>query len=523
MNETANENARNFKHWLFCAQKKRGRSLPSYAEKKTKVIAEEVRVSKECEKTNKNSEQIGKDIFRTFPNDLRFQPEGAMTEMLRECLLVLSADFECGYAQGWNYLCAFVMKCCAEEGEDFGDFEDRGDYGLSVVERRSKGEVVEESCYLVVKHVIDEVIGEKYFDLQLSALKKDLDFLDVACEKMFKELYERLSKCGMSVHHVCPKWFICMFVGVLPDAIVKVIWDELFLVSDGMLCVFALTCLSFVDLNNDANENREDDDCESMVLAIRDALQSIKCADSFMRRFSEIREKMKAITSTTIITTKTTKSSGIKKTKKRTRPEEEGQKIEEDVENDDDVIATPTHTTPGKKRSRVVNEIMRVVIQPPDSAVKRVLTPIGNFFVNAFATTTHHASASPLPAAPAATIEKKNEVAKTPQTNSRLNQTMTKYVISTNKKRRFDTVRNFETPIDDPEGYERDLLDLLRAEEHTPLRKITNKFGHGDDDQSCDTIPTMAVGFFSPRAAKELHGAKKLNSTNNKSPLMGFR
>jgi hypothetical protein len=155
-------------------------------------------------------------------------------------------------------------------------------------------------------------------------------------------------------------------------------------------------------------------------------------------------------------------------------------------------------------------------VPPIGSAVKRVLTPIANYFFS----TNVNGTAQLDQKSPA--MKTTTTIAKTPQ-SSRLKAT---YAISTNKKRRMETVRNFETPIDDPAGYERDLLELLRAEEHqamTPVRKIT--IAPEGDENCCDTIPTMAVGFFSPRAAKELGpGTRRLeNNRSPLSPLMSFR
>lgn len=166
--------------------------------------------------------------------------------------------------------------------------------------------------------------------------------------------------------------------------------------------------------------------------------------------------------------------------------------------------------------SKNYNHLQPTPLAPPiGSAVKRVLTPIANYF---FSTNANE----PVQQQQISPATKTIAIAKTPQ-SSRLRAT---YAISTNKKRRMETIRNFETPIDDPEGYERDLLELLKAEEHeamTPVRKIT--IAPAGDENCCDTIPTMAVGFFSPRAAKQLGPeARRLETTRSPlSPLMSFR
>lgn len=263
---------------------------------------------------------------------------------------------------------------------------------------------------------------------------------------------------------------------------------------------FSLTTLSFVQDELDARRT-SDVDCEAIVLAIRDATKSID-GEVFMKRFAEISFSSRSSS------LENTKEEGrkITKTRKRTRYEEDDDDEEEQKE-----VNARTPKTASLMGSKKYNHLQPTPLAPPSgSAVKRVLTPIANYFF------------SINPNDEPAQMKTATTTAKTPQ-SSRLKAT---YAISTNKKRRMETVRTFETPIDDPEGYERDLLELLRAEEHqamTPVRKIT--IAPVGDENCCDTIPTMAVGFFSPRAAKELGPeARRLETIRSPlSPLMSFR
>ena len=486
-------------------------------------------IQKSLEKSVAESlKQIELDVPRTFPNDKDFVHNGRMIAPLRRILQALSASSTVkGYTQGMNFLVGFLLK-----------------HQMMLMKMPTLTRASEAECYSLSKTFIEHVLTGYYFisDEKKSennawfALKRDLKVLDEKTKRLFPRLHETLSANGFSVTFFCPRWFLCAFIGVLPDEVVKKVFDALLFhlwtqkqqqqqqqqrattsssspLASGccseMLVAFSLTTLSFVQDELDARRTG-DVDCEAIVLAIKDATKSID-GEVFMKRFAEISFSSRSSS------LENTKEEGrkITKTRKRTRYEEDDDDEEEQKEVNARMKTPKTASLMGSKK---YNHLQPTPLAPPiGSAVKRVLTPIANYF---FSINPNDEPAQPQQKSPA--MKTATTTAKTPQ-SSRLKAT---YAISTNKKRRMETVRTFETPIDDPEGYERDLLELLRAEEHqamTPVRKIT--IASVGDENCCDTIPTMAVGFFSPRAAKELGPeARRLETIRSPlSPLMSFR
>jgi len=500
--------------------------------KSYEALSEDLMIRKNDTSVAQSLKQIELDVTRTFPNDKDFVHNGRMIPPLRRILQALSAsDAVKGYTQGMNFLVGFLLK------------------QQTMMMQMPTSSASEAECYSLSKTFIEHVLTGYYFisekkkseeNADWFALKRDLKVLDEKTKRLFPRLHETLSANGFSVTFFCPRWFLCAFIGVLPDEVVKKVFDALLFhlwtqkqqqqqqqqqqqrattsssspLASGccseMLVAFSLTTLSFVQDELDARRT-SDVDCEAIVLAIRDATKSID-GEVFMKRFAEI-----SFSSRSSSSLENTKEEGrkITKTRKRARYEEDDDDEEEQKEANTRMKTPKTASLVGSKK---YNHLQPTPLAPPiGSAVKRVLTPIANYF---FSINPNDEPAQPQQKSPA--MKTATTTAKTPQ-SSRLKAT---YAISTNKKRRMETVRTFETPIDDPEGYERDLLELLRAEEHqamTPVRKIT--IAPVGDENCCDTIPTMAVGFFSPRAAKELGPeARRLETIRSPlSPLMSFR
>ena len=453
--------------------------------------------------------QIELDLARTFPDDRDFAKDGRMIAPLRRILRALSASSAVkGYTQGMNFVVGFLLK----------------QLHTSRTTRIKTTTSTEAECYSLSKMFIERVLTGYYSDSEKKsddawfALKRDLKVLDLKTKRLFPRFHETLSTNGFSVTFFCPRWFLCAFIGVLPDCVVKKVFDALlFHVStqnsspsgccSEMLVAFSLTTLSFVQDELDARR-KDDIDCEAIVSAIRDATKSVE-GEVFMKRFAEV--SLSSRSSSTSLGENKEQGRKVTQTRKRARYDEDEKEVEEEDDEENARMKTPKPLMSSKK----YNHLQTPLAPPIGSAVKRVLTPIANYF---FSTNANE----PVQQQQISPATKTIAIAKTPQ-SSRLRAT---YAISTNKKRRMETVRNFETPIDDPEGYERDLLELLKAEEHeamTPVRKIT--IAPAGDENCCDTIPTMAVGFFSPRAAKQLGPeARRLETTRSPlSPLMSFR
>jgi len=502
----------NWMRWSTAANASPSSSTDEHSSSSYHALLASVKSMGETDTKKKSTlKQIELDLARTFPNDSDFERDGRMIAPLRNILQALSVSMK-GYTQGMNFIVGFLLKM------------------MPTLEKEAE-------CYYLSKIIIEEVLSGYYFRdekfPEWLALKRDLKALDKKTKHLFPRLHKTLSANGFSVIFFCPRWFLCAFIGVLPDEVVKKVWDTLLfhlstqqrqqqrhattLFSSGccseMLIAFSLTTLSFVQDELDARRKTgascgDSVDCEAIVIAIRDAAKSIK-GEIFMKRFAEISLSSRSSSLSSVEKTKEEEVRKITKTRKRTRYDED------DEENaEEERMKTPkTLLMSSKKYSHLQST---PAVPPIGSAVKRVLTPIANYFFS----TNVNGTAQLDQKSPA--MKTTTTIAKTPQ-SSRLKAT---YAISTNKKRRMETVRNFETPIDDPAGYERDLLELLRAEEHqamTPVRKIT--IAPEGDENCCDTIPTMAVGFFSPRAAKELGpGTRRLeNNRSPLSPLMSFR
>ena len=131
-----------------------------------------------------------------------------------------------------------------------------------------------------------------------------------------------------------------------------------------------------------------------------------------------------------------------------TRYDEDEKEVEEDEDEENARMKTPK--TASLMSSKKYNHLQPTPLAPPiGSAVKRVLTPIANYF---FST-----NANDEPVAAATDLSGDENISNICKDATKLafEEQRTRYRRTRNGE--WKQSETFETPIDDPEGYERDL------------------------------------------------------------------
>ena len=194
----------NWMRWSTAANASPSSSTDEHSSSSYHALLASVKSMGETDTKKKSTlKQIELDLARTFPNDSDFERDGRMIAPLRNILQALSVSMK-GYTQGMNFIVGFLLKM------------------MPTLEKEAE-------CYYLSKIIIEEVLSGYYFRdekfPEWLALKRDLKALDKKTKHLFPRLHKTLSANGFSVIFFCPRWFLCAFIGVLPDEVVKKVWD----------------------------------------------------------------------------------------------------------------------------------------------------------------------------------------------------------------------------------------------------------------------------------------------------------
>ncbi|XP_058802813.1 growth hormone-regulated TBC protein 1-A [Phymastichus coffea] len=197
---------------------------------------------------------IKTDLPRTFPDNIFFNNTDRHQCQLYNILLAFAYQNQAvGYCQGLNYIA-----------------------GLLLIVTKS-----EETAFWLLKILIDKILPE-YYTPTMKGLLTDIDVLAELVRIKVPDVHQHVTNMGLPWAVITTKWFICLFVEVLPTETTLRIWDCLFYEGSKIVFRVALTlikrnrenllaCKDFTELAECFKEITKD----SIVLHCHDFMQSI--------------------------------------------------------------------------------------------------------------------------------------------------------------------------------------------------------------------------------------------------------
>ncbi len=164
-------------------------------------------------RTNGSTEQIDRDIERTFPGQ-RIVDSVAGRESLRRVLKAYSfRNPSIGYCQSLNFVCATALLFLTEE----------------------------EAFWLVA--AISEKLLAVYYTKQMVNSQVDIRVLQQLVEEKCPQVAQHLQRNGITLDVLCTGWFLTIFTTYLPIECVLRAWDCLFL--EGSKILFRVVIAAF--------------------------------------------------------------------------------------------------------------------------------------------------------------------------------------------------------------------------------------------------------------------------------------
>jgi hypothetical protein len=157
-------------------------------------------------------ELIKIDMHRTFPDNVYFRDDLPDTKSAKCGALfnVLTAiahnNRHIGYCQGMNFIAGLMLIIMQDE----------------------------EKVFWLMDTLINKILPD-YYTPDMVGIKVDCEVLGELVRLKCPDVYRLTDSCGCAWSIVATKWFICLFVDVIPVETVLRIWDSLFLEGSKIL------------------------------------------------------------------------------------------------------------------------------------------------------------------------------------------------------------------------------------------------------------------------------------------------
>ncbi|TPP57017.1 Growth hormone regulated TBC protein 1 A [Fasciola gigantica] len=169
------------------------------------------------------------DVPRTFPENVFFRDSGSRLSKLRSLQRVLSAFAvkfpRVGYCQARSL--PYSGLCHITRGFNYIT-------AILLLVLRGRDEVVEEQAFWLLDALINHMLPSYYTD-EMVAVRRDCMVLGELLRLNYKDVYARISECGVNYTVLCTKWFICLYADVLPVETTLRVFDCLFYEGDKVL------------------------------------------------------------------------------------------------------------------------------------------------------------------------------------------------------------------------------------------------------------------------------------------------
>lgn len=160
---------------------------------------------------------IQTDIDRTFPDNIHFSnKQNDLRPALKNVLVAYARhNPRIGYCQGLNYIAGLMLLIVRKE----------------------------EVAFWLLDVIVGNLLPD-YYAKDMLGLQVEQETLREVVRVKIPDLYDHIEKLGVSYTIFSTKWFICLYIDVLPVETVLRIWDCLFYEGSKVVLRVALTLLS---------------------------------------------------------------------------------------------------------------------------------------------------------------------------------------------------------------------------------------------------------------------------------------
>ncbi|XP_068687226.1 growth hormone-regulated TBC protein 1-A-like [Montipora capricornis] len=160
---------------------------------------------------------IGTDIDRTFPDNIYFNHKQHDLRPALFNVLVAYATHNprIGYCQGLNYIAGLMLLIVRKE----------------------------EVAFWLLEVIVGKLLPD-YYAKDMLGLKAEQETLREVVRVKIPDLFDHIEKIGVSYTIFSTKWFICLYIDVLPVETVLRIWDCLFYEGSKVILRVALTLMN---------------------------------------------------------------------------------------------------------------------------------------------------------------------------------------------------------------------------------------------------------------------------------------
>eukprot|EP00794_Sanderia_malayensis_P011103 gene11101-12272_t len=157
---------------------------------------------------------IERDIQRTYPENMHFQNHSNLLGVLRNILIAFAHyKTDIGYCQGLNYIAGMLLLISKEE----------------------------EQVFWLLVEIVERV--PDFYSTEMMGVRVECRVLMELLSLRHPDLYGHFMEHGIDLNLTTSKWFICLFVDVLPVETALRILDCLFYEGSKVLLRVALTLI----------------------------------------------------------------------------------------------------------------------------------------------------------------------------------------------------------------------------------------------------------------------------------------